>query len=254
LHGYAFIETENDTDKLFFQKITKIILIQIKNMIRFNSARCEQLAILEGIPILSGLAIYNLYNHILIPIFSDIISSSRFARDCLKKVNALELILNFINNKSYKEFFSEMIKNLLIWLQNDKIYVESFILHENNFSNIFLDIHENLSIDLIDYLSVLLNIFDLSGEIERKYFDDQNLVKLTWDSLVGSNFLKSNDILLMNKIVDFFDLFVENKRNDHAFIKEINFLIILDNIKSVTKENNLIIVDEKLKKIYEKFK
>jgi hypothetical protein len=223
-------------------------------MIRFNSARCEQLAILDGIPILTGLAVYNLYNHILIPIFSDMISSSRYVRDCLKKVNALELILNFINNKSYKEFFSEMIKNLLIWLQHDKVYVESFILNENNFSNIFLDIHEILSVDLIDYLSVLLNFFDLSGEIERKYFDDQNLVKLTWNSLVNSNFLKSNDILLMNKIVDFFDFIVENKRHDDVFMGEINFLKILESIKSVTKENKLIIVDEKLKKIYEKFK
>jgi hypothetical protein len=223
-------------------------------MIRFNSARCEQLAILDGIPILTGLSVYNLYNHILIPIFSDMISSSRYVRDCLKKVNALELILNFINNKSYKEFFSEMIKNLLIWLQHDKVYVESFILNENNFSNIFLDIHEILSVDLIDYLSVLLNFFDLSGEIERKYFDDQNLVKLTWNSLVNSNFLKSNDILLMNKIVDFFDFIVENKRHDDVFMGEINFLKILESIKGVTKENKLIIVDEKLKKIYEKFK
>ena len=35
------------------------------------------------------------------------------------------------NNKSYKEFFGEMIKNLLIWLENDRAYVEKFVL--NNF-------------------------------------------------------------------------------------------------------------------------
>ncbi len=221
-------------------------------MIKFNSARCEQLAIMDGIPILTGLANYNLFNHILIPIFSDMISSSKFVRDCLKKLNALELILNFINNKSYKEFFGEMIKNLLIWLQHDKIYVEAFILNENNFLNLFADIQEIISTDLIDYLSVLLNFFDLSGEIERKFFEDQKLVKMTWASIVNSNFLKSNDILLMNKIVDFFDAIVENKRNDHILLNEINFFKVLESIKSVTKENKLIIVDEKLKKIFEK--
>lgn len=254
LNGYAFIETHNDIEKTFFLKVTKFILIQIKHMIKFNHGRCEQLAILDGIQILKTLSTSNNFNQILIPIFTEMIGSTRYVRDTLKSHNAIELIFNFISNKNYKEFFSEMIKNLLIWLENDKLYVEVFILNGSNFSNMFMDIHEILSVDLLEYLQILINFFSLSQEIEKKFFDDNLLVKMVWTSMINNNFIKSNDIMLMNRVVDFFDLIFENKKKEQNFLYEINFFKVLDSIKVKTKELNLIIVDEKLKKIFSKFK
>ncbi len=250
MNGYANIETENDIDRQFFQKITKKILSGLKAMVKFNPSRCEIIALSEAIPLFVSLASTEMYNKILIPIFSDMISSSKFVRDCLKSVNALQLILTFLCNKSYKVFFADMIKNLLTWLQHDKSYVSVFLLEQSHFVSVFKNILTSLSRDTNDYLSIILKFFDVSEEVEKKFFSDDMMVVNTWKNIIDKDLSRYNDCLLLLKIVDFFEKICKYK--DRDFLINIDFFNVLENTRKITNQNKLIIVEEKLKKIYTK--
>jgi hypothetical protein len=221
-------------------------------MIKLNIARCEQLTILDGVAILIALYNTNLYNHILIPIFCEMITSTKFVRNELKKANALPMILSFIKNESNEEFLKDLINSLLIWLEFDKNYVESFLTQKENFEELFRCFEELLCDNLIDYLSVLLSFFKLSDSIQSKCFESDEIVKRIWSNLVSFDFLQTKDILLINVIMDFLDILVKNRKNDRRFLDEINFYKILENVKILMKEHKLIIVEEKVKKIYKK--
>ena len=54
---------------------------------------------------------------------------------------------------------------------------------------------------------------------------------------------------LLNKIMDFLELFMKNKSNDKNFLDKCNFQKILNKIIQISKEKKLIIIDEKIKKI-----
>jgi hypothetical protein len=219
-------------------------------MIKLNRGRCEQFAMLEGISTLCKIANSSEnYNTVLIPIFTELIDSTVFSRDKLKQANALELILYFVKNKSYKDHFHELIRSLLEWLGYDKNFVEEIIIQENNFVTLFQNINDELTSNLTDYLSVLNEFFRNSETIEKQFFNSSLLVKSIIQSINTSNALGQKDILLLNKIMDFYESLIKNKNSDSTFLTEINFNRTLDKIKSISKENNLIIIDEKIKKI-----
>jgi hypothetical protein len=221
-------------------------------MIKLNIARCEQLTILDGVAILIALSNTNLYNHILIPIFCEMITSTKFVRNELKKANALPLILSFIKNETNEEFLKDLINSLLIWLEADKNYVERYLTEKENFEELFKCFEELLCDNLINHLSVLISFFKISDSIQIKFFNSDEIVKRIWDSLVKFDFLQTKDILLINVIMDFLDFLVRNRKNDKKFLEEIDFYKLLENVKALTKDHKLIIVEEKVKKIYKK--
>ena len=67
-------------------------------MCKLNSARVEQLTILDSIPLFLNLTSKNKFNEIIIPIFSEMISSTKIVRDILKENFGLQTLLNFIKN------------------------------------------------------------------------------------------------------------------------------------------------------------
>src|SRR4051812_13968428 len=101
-----------------------VILNQIKYMIRLNSARCEQLAHLDGVSIIISLIHTNNFSPILVQILSELINSTKYIRTILKEMNGIEILINFIRNKNFKDYFQDLLSNLLHWLNHDKIYVE----------------------------------------------------------------------------------------------------------------------------------
>jgi len=221
-------------------------------MIKLNLARCEQLTILDGVAVIISLSNTNLYNSILIPIFCEMITSTKFVRNELKKANALPLILSFIKNETNEEFLKDLINSLLIWLEADKKYVEGYLTEKENFDELFKCFEELICDNLINHLSVLISFFKISDSIQIRFFNSDSIVRRIWESLVKFDFLQTKDILLINVIMDFLDFLVRNRKNDRKFLEEIDFYKLLDNVKALTKDHKLIIVEEKVKKIYKK--
>lgn len=251
LNGYSSVDTDNDIEsQQFFQKIIKLILTQIRHMIKYNPARSEQLTVLGGIPLIIHLSHQNNYNNIIIPIIAELINSTQFVRESLKKENCIENLINFIKDQSSHEFLSTMIDNLIEWLKGDKEYVESYIVQDNVFSDLNKIIHQSFSTNLNEYLNILLELITNSDTIEKKYFTTNEIVKYLFASLVEINFWNNKDVHLINLVMDYLYLLAKNKKDDKVFLTEIKLMKIIDKIKLLTEEHNLIIVEEKLKKIY----
>jgi hypothetical protein len=244
---------DTDTTDQDKSSLVKTLLNQINHMIKLNPARCEQLALLDGISVLTKLAqgtLHNSYTQLLISIFSELINSTKIVREILKKINTLELIISFIKNKIFKDNLLDVIRNLLEWLEYDKVYVENALIQDNIFNNLFLDINEVMNNrNLSEHISLLLEFFHLSENIENKYFSNKVLVKIIMESIVSSNIIDQKDIHLLNRVMDFCVSLARNKKSDANFLSEIHFNEILNKIKAISKEKNLIIIEEKIKKI-----
>ncbi len=71
--------------------------------------------------------------------------------------------------------------------------------------------------------------------------------------LIKSNKFNDNrDIYLIIKVMDFIDYLINNRKNDNNFINEIQLYNIVDQIVILAKENNFVILEEKIKKFYQK--
>lgn len=149
-----------------------MILHQIRLMCKLNSARVEQLAILDSIPLFLNLTSKNKFNEIIIPIFSEMISSTKIVRDILKDHFGLQTLLNFIKN--FQMYASELISKIVFWLSCDKEYIENIVLQDNFFETLFKEIFNVHSDNFKNLVSVLLNFFETSNKIMKKFFDHQD--------------------------------------------------------------------------------
>lgn len=141
-------------------------------MCKLNSARVEQLAILDSIPLFLNLTSKNKFSEIIIPIFSEMISSTKIVRDILKDHFGLQTLLNFIKN--YQNYAPELVSKIVYWLNCDKEYIENIILQENFFDTLFKEIFNIYSDNFKILVSTLLNFFETSNKILKKFFDHQD--------------------------------------------------------------------------------
>ena len=71
--------------------------------------------------------------------------------------------------------------------------------------------------------------------------------------LINTNKFNDNrDIYVIIKVMDFLDFLINNRKNDNNFINEIKLYNIVDQIVILAKENNFVILEEKIKKFYQK--
>jgi hypothetical protein len=140
-------------------------------MCKLNSARVEQLALLDAIPLFLNLISKNRFNEIIIPIFSDMIGSTKHVRDSLKNHFGLPTLLNFIKN--FQNYAHDLISKIIYWLSCDKEYIENIVLQDNFFDTLFKEIFSLYGDNFRSLITILLNFFDTSSNILKKFFEHQ---------------------------------------------------------------------------------
>jgi hypothetical protein len=249
LNSYSSLEIDNPSDQIFFQKISRIILIQIKHMIKLNDTRCEKIVNLDGIIILINLSKLEIYNNLIIPIICELISSTSFVRETLKKLDCMVLIYNATKNTENINFYYDTISFILYWLVHDKSYIENFITNEKIFFDFFNDLYNKLNIRLLDHITIIIEFFEASSKISEYFFSNKVLVSQVVDNLIKNDLTVNKDICFLNKILDFLDLLTQSFNSERFNIIEGDLGLLLDKIKVVSEKNNLVIIAEKIRNI-----
>jgi hypothetical protein len=237
------INFSRDNDRKEYNEYIDIILNQVKLIIKLNSGRCEQFVHLDGLNVINKLLYRNQYAPMICPILSELILSTKYVREELKKINAFEILIKLIN----KENFADIINNILFWLNDDKQYIEAYFSQDNSFIQIITQVSE--CFELNDYLSILLKFFEESEISQIKYFANNKLIYDIMDLILSSKTKENKEIYLIIKIIDFLDYLVTNRRNEIQFYKDIQLFVILDWTVKVSKENSLVILEEKIKNL-----
>ena len=97
------------------------------------------------------------------------ISSTKIVRDILKEHFGLQTLLNFIKN--FHNYAPELISKIIYWLNSDKEYIENIILQDNFFDTLFREIFNVFNDNFKILISTLLNFFETSNKIQKKFFD-----------------------------------------------------------------------------------
>ena len=234
-------------------EIINKIINQIFKLIKLNKARSDLFVMSEGIDILCSLAKNNKENsnddyiNKIVEILCELINSSDFSRMKLKQSKTLSLIVKLLIEKKEINVVKELFKIILDWYSEDRFFIEDYIFKENYFFEILNNLNIVVGNNINEYLSILNDLLKESEEIENKFFDNNVLVANAFKKIENNNNFK--DIHLLNKIMDFLELFMKNKSNDKNFLDKCNFQKILNKIIQISKEKKLIIIDEKIKKI-----
>lgn len=249
LNSYSSLEIDNASDQLFFQKISRLILIQIRHMIKLNDSRCEQVINLDGIQTFMNLSKLEIYNNLIIPIICELISSTAYAREALKKYDCIQLI--YFSSKTAKNlnFYHDIISFILYWLVHDKEYIEDFLIQENIFYEFFNDLFNKLGMRIIDHLTIILEFFEASNKITNIFFSNNSLVSQVVDNLIKNDLNMNKDVCFLNKILDFLDLLTQSLNSEKFTIIQGELGIMLEKIKVISEKNNLVIIAEKIKNI-----
>lgn len=249
LNDYSSLEIDNPSDQIFFQKISRIILIQIKHMIKLNDSRCEKIVNLDGIIILINLSKMDIYNNLIIPIICELISSTSFVRETLKKFDCMALIHNTTKNTENINFYCDTISFILYWLVHDKNYIENFITNEGIFFDFFNDLFKKLNTRLLDHIKIILEFCEASNKISNYFFGNNILVSQVVDNLIKNDLTINKDIYFLNKILDFLDLLTQSFNSEKFTVIEGELGLLLDKIKVISEKNNLVIIAEKIRNI-----
>ena len=231
-------------------KIIIKVLNQINQIIKLSKSRSEIFVLADGIDIICSIANKIKSNECIyqiIYILSEIINGTNFTRNKLKKSKALELIVKLLIEKKDFKIIKELTQIILNWIGEDKHFIEKFIIKEDKFHALFLNLGNVLNNNENDYFQILNEFFRASDAISQKFFKDNNLIKEIMKIIESS--LNKNDIHFMNKVMDFFLILIKFKKNEISFLDKINFKKCIEKIKSVSKENHLIIIEEKIKKV-----
>ena len=231
-------------------KIIKKVLNQINQIIKLSKSRSEIFVLADGVNIICSLANIIKGNECIyqiIYILSEMINGTNFTRNKLKQSKALELIVKLLIEKKDFKIIKELTQIVLNWMGEDKHFIEKYITREDKFHALFQNLGNALNNNENDYIQILNEFFKASEVISNKFFKDYYLIKEIMKIIESS--LDKNDIHFMNKVMDFFLILIKFKKNDISFLDKINFKKSIEKIKSVSKENNLIIIEEKIKKV-----
>ena len=185
-------------------------------MIKLNDSRCEKIVNLDGIYILINLSKLEIYNNLIIPIICELISSTSFVRETLKKFDCMALIHNTTKNTENINFYYDTISFILYWLVHDKSYVENFITNEGIFFDFFNDLFNKLNTRFLDHITIILEFFEASSRISDYFFGNNILVSQVVDNLIKNDLTVNKDICFLNKILDFIDL-LKQRFNSESF-------------------------------------
>ena len=231
-------------------KIIKKVLNQINQIIKLSKSRSEIFVLADGVNIICSLANIikgNEYIYQIIYILSEMINGTNFTRNKLKQSKALELIVKLLIEKKDFKIIKELTQIVLNWMGEDKHFIEKYITREDKFHALFQNLGNALNNNENDYIQILNEFFKASEVISNKFFKDYYLIKEIMKIIESS--LDKNDIHFINKVMDFFLILIKFKKNDISFLDKINFKKSIEKIKSVSKENHLIIIEEKIKKV-----
>ena len=231
-------------------KIIKKVLNQINQIIKLSKSRSEIFVLADGVNIICSLANIIKGNECIyqiIYILSEMINGTNFTRNKLKQSKALELIVKLLIEKKEFKIIKELTQIILNWMGEDKHFIEKYITREDKFHALFQNLGNALNNNENDYIQILNEFFKASEVISNKFFKDYYLIKEIMKIIESS--LDKNDIHFMNKVMDFFLILIKFKKNDISFLDKINFKKSIEKIKSVSKENHLIIIEEKIKKV-----
>ena len=245
-----FIFSSEISNNEHHMKIIIKVLNQINQIIKLSKSRSEIFVLADGVDIICSIANKIKSNECIyqiIYILSEIINGTNFTRNKLKKSKALELIVKLLIEKKDFKIIKELTQIILNWIGEDKHFIEKFIIKEDKFHALFLNLGNVLNNNENDYFQILNEFFRASDAISQKFFKDNNLIKGIMKIIETS--LDKNDIHFMNKVMDFFLILIKFKKNEISFLDKINFKKCIEKIKSVSKENHLIIIEEKIKKV-----
>ena len=231
-------------------KIIKKVLNQINQIIKLSKSRSEIFVLADGVNIICSLANIIKGNECIyqiIYILSEMINGTNFTRNKLKQSKALELIVKLLIEKKEFKIIKELTQIILNWMGEDKHFIEKYITREDKFHALFQNLGNALNNNENDYIQILNEFFKASEVISNKFFKDYYLIKEIMKIIESS--LDKNDIHFINKVMDFFLILIKFKKNDISFLDKINFKKSIEKIKSVSKENHLIIIEEKIKKV-----
>jgi hypothetical protein len=249
LNSYSSLEIDNESDQLFFQKISRLILIQIRHMIKLNESRCEQIINLDGLESLINLSKLEIYNNLIIPIICELISSNAFVRETLKKYNCIALIYYTAKSTENINFYHDTISFILYWLIQDKEYIENFLIQEEVFFEFFNNLFLKLNSRMIDHLTLILEFFEASNLITNIFFQNNVLVSQVVDNIFKNDLNINKDVCFLNKILDFLDLLMQSLNSEKFHIMHGQLGVMLEKIKVISEKNNLVIIAEKIKNI-----
>ena len=248
LNKFIFSSEMSDNERRM--KIIIKVLNQINQIIKLSKSRSEIFVLADGVDIICSIANKIKSNECIyqiIYILSEIINGTNFTRNKLKKSKALELIVKLLIEKKDFKIIKELTQIILNWIGEDKHFIEKFIIKEDKFHALFQNLGNVLNNNENDYFQILNEFFKASDAISQKFFKDNNLIKGIMKIIETS--LDKNDIHFMNKVMDFFLILIKFKKNEISFLDKINFKKCIEKIKSVSKENHLIIIEEKIKKV-----
>lgn len=104
------------------------------------------------------------------------ISSTKIVRDILKEHFGLQTILTFIKN--FQHYAPDLISKIIYWLNCDKEYIENIILQDTFFDTLFKEVTNIFGDNFKILISVLLNFFETSNKIQKKFFENTDFVEL----------------------------------------------------------------------------
>ena len=176
------------------------------------------------------------------------ISSTKIVRDILKDHFGLQTLLNFIKN--FQNYAPELISKIVYWLNCDKEYIENIILQDNFFDTLFKEIFNVFSDNFKTLVSTLLNFFETSSKIIKKFFVHKDFNDLLMKK-IEKNFQENKEAALTKKILDIIEFFVTSKQTPEQ-IEQYHIVEILENLLYQAKNNNLVIIEEKVNNIFSK--
>ena len=245
-----FVYSSNLSDNYTLQKIIIKMLNQINQSIKLSKSRSETFVMSDGVNIICSLSNIIKGNEIIyqiILIFSELINATNFTRNKLKQSKALELIIKLLIGKKDSKIIKELTQIILNWIEEDKIFIENYIIRDDKFHYLFKNLSDILNDNEIEFIQLLNDFFRASEEVTNKFFKDEKLLSEIIKKIENSPNRK--DIHFMNKVMDFYLLLIKYKKNEIEFLNKINFKRNIEKIKIISKERHLIIIEEKIKKI-----